>query len=60
MRPVKRSRAKGVGVEAELGCLEGVEEGVNVDEGSAFDRPKRGCELRANRKISARLEFSNI
>jgi hypothetical protein len=36
MRPVKRSRAKGVGVEAELGCLEGVEEGVNVDEGSAF------------------------
>ena len=33
MRVVKRSRAKGVGVEAELGRLDGVEEGVNVDEG---------------------------
>jgi len=36
MRVVKRTYAKGVRVEAELGRLEGVEEDVNVDEGSAF------------------------
>jgi fructose-bisphosphate aldolase class II len=45
-RVVKRAHAKGVSVEAELGRLGGVEEDVQVDEGSAFlTDPKEAVEF---------------
>jgi fructose-bisphosphate aldolase class II len=45
-RVVERAHAKGVSVEAELGRLGGVEEDVQVDEGSAFlTDPKEGVEF---------------
>jgi fructose-bisphosphate aldolase class II len=45
-RVVKRAHAKGLSVEAELGRLGGVEEDVNVDEGSAFlTDPKEAVEF---------------
>src|ERR1700740_2931748 len=45
-RVVERVRAKGISVEAELGRLGGVEEDVQVDEGSAFlTDPKEAVEF---------------
>src|SRR3984893_14931040 len=45
-RVVKRAHAKGISVEAELGRLGGVEEDVQVDEGSAFlTDPKEAVEF---------------
>jgi hypothetical protein len=42
----KRAHAKGIGLEAELGRLGGVEEDVQVEEGSAFlTDPKEAVEF---------------
>jgi fructose-bisphosphate aldolase class II len=44
---VERAHAKGISVEAELGRLGGVEEDVQVDEGSAFlTDPSSPCSFR--------------